>query len=54
MDPPKNTDFYFLGVDTEGHTAFAHSYSDFCKAASARPPPTGCPSAVLTRGHALR
>lgn len=31
MNPPKSNNFYFLGVDTKGHTAFARSYEEFCQ-----------------------
>jgi UPF0755 protein len=31
MAPPASPNYYFLAIDKDGHTAFAATYSDFCK-----------------------
>ncbi len=31
MSAPKSNFYYFLAIDKEGHTAFAATYTDFCK-----------------------
>jgi peptidoglycan lytic transglycosylase G len=30
-NPPASNNYYFLAIDTAGHTAFAATYADFCK-----------------------